>query len=197
MEARSRARTTAPASSASSRISAICAGSSLIPGISGATRIPVLIPARLSSATASSRARGFGVCGSVARHARSSIVGTDSAAVKSVTRVELTHQIQITQQQRRLGQHRRRVARRDHRLPDPSHQLVAALDPLIRVGVGPQRDVLALPRRPRQLGPQPLRRVDLDDDLTLEISAGIEVQVRVRRPREAVNTSVACIRGTG
>lgn len=51
--------------------------------MSGATRIPVLIPARVSSATASIRARGLGVCGSVARHALSSIVGIDSAAPKS------------------------------------------------------------------------------------------------------------------
>ena len=63
-----------------------CSGASLIPGISGAIRIPVRIPARLSSATASSRARGCGVCGSVARHAFSSSVGTDSAALKSATR---------------------------------------------------------------------------------------------------------------
>lgn len=38
------------------------------------------IPRRLSSATASIRARGLGVCGSVARHARSSHVGIDRSA---------------------------------------------------------------------------------------------------------------------
>ena len=43
------------------------------------------MPARLSSATASSRAFGFGVCGSVARHAFSSSVGTDRHALTSVT----------------------------------------------------------------------------------------------------------------
>ena len=59
---------TAPASSASSRIRSTCSGASLMPGISGAIRIPVGIPCRLSSATASSRLRGCGVCGSVARH---------------------------------------------------------------------------------------------------------------------------------
>ena len=42
------------------------------------------MPALVSSATASRRARGFGVCGSVARHAFSSSVGTDSAALNSV-----------------------------------------------------------------------------------------------------------------
>ena len=67
--------------SASSTISSTCSGASLMPGISGAIRTPVGIPARLSSATASSRARGCGVCGSVARHAFSSSVGTDRHAL--------------------------------------------------------------------------------------------------------------------
>ena len=57
----------------------------MIPGISGATRTPVGIPARLSSATASRRALGCGVCGSVARHAFGSSVGTDRLALIEVT----------------------------------------------------------------------------------------------------------------
>ena len=75
----------APASVASSAMRSTCSGASLIPGISGAMRMPVGIPWRLSSATASSRARGWGVCGSVARHARSSRVGTERQALTSVT----------------------------------------------------------------------------------------------------------------
>ena len=43
------------------------------------------MPLRLSSATASRRARGWGVCGSVARQACSSIVGTLRFALTSVT----------------------------------------------------------------------------------------------------------------
>ena len=72
---------TAPASSASSRMRSTCSGASLIPGISGAIRIPVGIPCRLSSATASSRLRGCGVCGSVARQGLSSSVGIDRLAL--------------------------------------------------------------------------------------------------------------------
>ena len=49
---------TAPASAHSSRISSTCWGESLMPGISGAIRTPVAMPARLSSATASIRLRG-------------------------------------------------------------------------------------------------------------------------------------------
>ena len=73
---------TAPASAHSSRIFSTCAGESLMPGISGAIRTPVGMPARLSSATASMRLRGCGVCGSLARQAFSSSVGIDRLAAK-------------------------------------------------------------------------------------------------------------------
>ena len=81
---------------------------------------------------------------------------------------------------------RARRSRVAQRLPDPRHQPVAALDPLIRIGVGPERNVLALPRRPHQLRPQHLRHVDLDDDLRLEVTAGVEVEVGVGGAGEAV-----------
>ena len=45
--------------------------------MTGAIRIPEEMPLLLSSATASSRARGLGLCGSVARQAVSSRVGTE------------------------------------------------------------------------------------------------------------------------
>ena len=51
-----------------------------MPGISGATRTPVLMPASRSAATASIRLRGLGVPGSVARHAFRSSVGIDRFA---------------------------------------------------------------------------------------------------------------------
>jgi hypothetical protein len=35
--------------------------------------------------------------------------------------------------------------------------------------------VVAVPRRPRELGPDQLGRVDLDDDLALEVLAGVEI----------------------
>ena len=176
----------APASSASATIRSTCPGPSLIPGISGAIRIPVGMPIRLSSATASSRARGCGVCGSVARHAFSSSVGTDRHALTRRPLGDLQQQVLVAQQQRRLREDRARVREVPHRLPDPAHQLVAPLDPLVRVGVRPERDVLARPRRPRQLDPQHLGHVDLDHDLLLEVAAGVEVEVLVRGAREAV-----------
>ena len=75
----------APASAHACRIASTCFGESLIPGISGATSTPVGIPARFSSATASIRLRGCGVCGSLARHGFSSSVGIDRFAWMSVT----------------------------------------------------------------------------------------------------------------
>ena len=75
----------APASVTASTSSATWAGSSFTPGMSGAISTPTGMPARLSSRTASIRARGLGVCGSVARHAFSSRVGIERFAVKSVT----------------------------------------------------------------------------------------------------------------
>ncbi len=99
---------------------------------------------------------------------------------------DLQQEVQVAQHERRLGQHRARVARVAQRLPDPAHEPIAALDPLVRVGVGPQRDMLALPRRLAQLGPQHLGHVDLDDDLPLEVPARVEIEVLVRRTGEAV-----------
>ena len=51
-----------------------------MPGMSGAISTPVGMPARFSSATASIRLRGCGVCGSLARHAFSSSVGMERFA---------------------------------------------------------------------------------------------------------------------
>ena len=62
---------------------------------------------------------------------------------------DLLQQVQVTEQQRRLREDRARVPRVTHRLPDAAHELVAALDPLVRVRVRAERDVLALPGRAR------------------------------------------------
>jgi hypothetical protein len=99
---------------------------------------------------------------------------------------DLLHQVEIAQQQRRLGQHRAWVRRVAHRLPDAAHELVAPLDPLVRIGVRAQRDVLVVPRLPRQFDPQDLRDVDLDNDLALEVAPGVEVEVRVGWAGKAV-----------
>src|SRR5262249_35579348 len=73
------------ASWASPPTSSPSSGESLIPGISGATRTPEGIPASLPLATASSRLRGCGVCGSVSRQILSSSVGTEKLTETSAT----------------------------------------------------------------------------------------------------------------
>ena len=145
------------------------------------------MPARLSSATASSRARGCGVCGSLARHAFSSRVGhREVRAALGAPRRSRCSRSRSRSSSGDFVSTEHGLAAVAQRLPDPAHQLVAALDPLVRVGVRPQRDVLALPRRPRQLGAQHLGHVDLDDDLLLEVAAGVEVEVLVGGAGEAV-----------
>ena len=158
-----------------------------MPGISGATRIaardagPVELADRLQplARVAACAAR------SPATPSRPSSAPTGSPPIVRAAR-DLQHQVQVPQQQRRLRQHRARVRGVPHRLPDPAHEPVAPLDPLVRVGVRPHRDVLALPRRPRQLRPQHLGNVDLDDDLPLEVPPRVDVEVLVRGAGEAV-----------
>ena len=158
-----------------------------MPGMSGAIRIPVGMPARLSSPTAARRVFGWGVCGSLARHAFSSRVGTERFATNSV-RAEICLKSSMSRRSSgdfvRTEHGIREVA---HRLPDPWHQPVARLDPLIRVRVRPERDVLAAPARLAELGPDQLGHVDLDDDLALEVAARVQVEVGVRWAREAVD----------
>ena len=179
---------TAPASAHSSRMRSTCSGESLMPGISGAISTPVGMPARLSSATASIRLRGCGVCGSLARQAFSSRVGIGEVGGEVG---DLLEELDVPQEQRRLGEHRAGRAGVAHGLPDARQQLVLLLDPLVRIGVGAERDVLVLPRRLEQLGPGPLGRVDLDDDLALEVTAGVEVEVGVGGAGEAVNARMS------
>jgi hypothetical protein len=53
--------------------------------------------------------------------------------------------------------------------------------------------VVAAPRRPPELGADQLGRVDLDDDLALEVLAGVEVQVCVGGASEAVGLEQAWV----
>jgi hypothetical protein len=71
-----------------------------------------------------------------------------------------------------------------------ARDLHLSLDGLVRVGDTADRDRLRLPLRREQLLAQQLRRVLLHHDLGLEIEAGREAEVLVRRPREAVSAAV-------
>ena len=101
-------------------------------------------PGRLSSATASIRLRGCGVCGSLARHAFSSSVGIERLAANRLPWICFISSMSRSSSGDLVSTDAGR-ARVAHRLPDAGHQPVAALDPLVRVGVGAEGDVLALP----------------------------------------------------
>ena len=63
---------------------------------------------------------------------------------------------------------------------------VDRLERLVAVGDAREDDRVALPRLARELAAQQLRRVDLDDDLALEVRARAPAQVLVRRTGVAV-----------
>jgi hypothetical protein len=95
-------------------------------------------------------------------------------------------EIEVTEDQRPLREDRERVAVIGQRFEDPAHQAVATLGALVRIRIGAHRDVLALPTLRGELASQDLGRIDLHDDLGLEVSPGIHVEVGVRRTRETV-----------
>jgi hypothetical protein len=98
--------------------------------------------------------------------------------------------VEVPQDKRALREDREGVAEVTHGLEDPSHQLVASLGALIRVHVGPHRDVLVLPALGSELLPQQLGSVDLDHDLGVEVLAVVEVEVGMGLASEAVDTLV-------
>ena len=161
-----------------------------MPGRIGATRTEHGTPASFNAATASRRARGCGVPGSVRRQASSSTVPIENAVDTSATSRARYQELDVPQDQRALGEDRERVPALREDLDDPRHQAVAALRALVGVGGGPHGDVLSLPARRRQLAPQDVGRVHLHDDLRLEVAAGVHVEIGVGRPGEAVDARV-------
>ena len=115
-------------------------------------------------------------------------------------RRDLAKQLDVPQEQRRLGQDRAGIGEVAHRLPDPGEQPVARLDPLVRVRVRPQGDVGSPPGWPCELGADQLGHVHLHDDLALEVPPGVEIEVLVGRASEAIDPlrrTRGCSPGTG
>ena len=98
----------------------------------------------------------------------------------------LAQQRQVAQDQRALGEDRERVGEVSQGADDLRHQPVTTLGALVAVHVGAHRHVRAPPARRGQLTPDQLAGVDLDDHLPVEVRAGIEIEIGVRVPGEAV-----------
>ena len=72
----------------------------------------------------------------------------------------------------------------------PPHDLILALDRLIRIGVGADRDGARLIVRRRQFLLQQRRRVRLHEQLGFEIEPGRQPEIGVGRPREAIDAAM-------
>ncbi len=71
-----------------------------------------------------------------------------------------------------------------------ARDLPFALDRLVRIGVGAERDRVAAVTGFRQLRAQQRRGIGLGEELRLEIEAGREIEIGVRRPRVAIDAAV-------
>ena len=142
------------------------------------------------AATSSSRARGFGVPGSSEACSSSSWTPSDTASPTGTSRAAAA--ISGRSRRRRVP-----LVRIENGVPaaasareNAGHQPVAALGPLVRVGVRAERHVLTAPGRPGELPAQHLGHVDLHDDLAVEVGAGVELEPGVRSTGEAVDAGV-------
>ena len=73
---------------------------------------------------------------------------------------------------------------------DAAHDLVLALDRLIRIGVGADRDHARFVVPSRQLLFKQRRRIRLGEQLRFEIKARRKTEIGVGRPRKAVDAAV-------
>ena len=116
--------------------------------------------------------------------------GDRDVDARHVLRRHRRDQVEVALDQRRLGHDRERVLVLGQHLDDLPRDLPLALDRLVRVGVGAERDRVAHVAALRELRAQQLRRVGLREELRLEVEARRQVEVRVRRPRVAVDAAV-------
>ena len=98
--------------------------------------------------------------------------------------------VDVARHQRRLGHDADRMAGAVEHFEDAAHHLVFALDRLIRIGVGADRDHARRIVRRRELALEQFRRVRLHEQLRLEIEPGREPHIGVGRAREAVDAAV-------
>src|SRR5438132_7342371 len=76
------------------------------------------------------------------------------------------------------------------KLEDLPRDLPLALDRLIRIGVGAHGDRIADVAGFGKLGSEELRSIRLGEELGFEVEPWREIEIRVRRPRVAIDASV-------
>ena len=127
---------------------------SLMAGTMGATITLTGTPAALSARIASSRRGGVAARGSILRATVRSSVVTEMATLTSPRPAMRARMSDVPHHQRRLGDDADRMARRIQHLQDRSGDAMLALDRLIGVGNGAERDHLGRIARVGQLALQ-------------------------------------------
>ena len=98
--------------------------------------------------------------------------------------------LEVAQNQRRLGHDADRVAEPVEHFEDPAHHLMLALDRLVRIGVGADRDCTRHVSGGGKLAFEQPRRFRLCEQLRFEIKSGRQAEIGVGGPREAVDAAV-------
>ena len=147
-------------------------------------------PARAALSASAYRARGQ--CGCV-----SSVSAMDTPMLTGTRLTRHRQQRQIPPRRGALGQDRERCARLGQCGDDSWHQPVATFGALVGIGVRAERHRLLRPRRSPQFAGQHVTNVDLDNDLAIEVFAGVEIEVGVGVPRQSSRRSRGCNPGTG
>ncbi len=110
------------------------------------------------------------------------------AALGSCT--EIGEHVPVAQNHRALGDNADRRGGFGEALDRAAGEPIRALDRLVRIGGGAERDLLAPPGRAMQLVAQPRHEVGLDEDQRRELIVGVELELRLVAAREAVVTAV-------
>lgn len=99
---------------------------------------------------------------------------------------ELLEDVDVTSQERGLGEDRARIGAGSENFQHAPGQAVTTLCPLVRVGVGSHGNMLACPRGAAEFALEDRHRVDLDDDLPSKVGTCVEAQIGVGGPGATV-----------
>jgi hypothetical protein len=152
--------------------------------MTGATITEAGTPAATSLPSASRRRAGVDACEvRIERRHRQ----------RHLDQIALRHageNVEIAQDERRLGHDADRMAVTLEHLQDVPHHLMLPLDRLVGIGIGADGDGAGHVAGGRKLALEELRRVRLGKQLGFEVEAGREAEIGVGRPRKAVDAAV-------